>query len=199
MSAEKIGAIILAAGSSTRLGEPKQFLRYRGESLIRRTARAAREARCAPVVVVAGAAHRRIADELVALEVEIVHNEDWQRGIGTSIRCGVEACLSREPALTAIAILVCDQPALDARIVSALRAKSERGIAAAAYSGTLGVPAVFTSGYFPELRALADDYGAKRLLQSHAEDVTAVPFPEGAIDIDTPWDLRRLHDINLGT
>lgn len=189
MSAELVGAIILAAGCSSRLGQPKQLLQHHGQSLVRRAARAALDAGCAPVSIVVGAAP--IETELAELDVAIVRNDDWRRGIGTSIRSGVEACLAAEPGLSAIAILVCDQPALDAEIIAALRANSGRGIAAATYGGTLGVPAIFSRRYFPELRALPDDHGAKHLLQSRAHDVTAVPFPEGAIDIDTPADLRH--------
>ena len=188
------GAIILAAGSSSRLGEPKQLLRHRGQTLVERAAQAAVDAGCAPVCIVL--ANARIDSAVVDVKVRTL-NAEWPRGIGTSIRRGLEACLAADPALEAVAILVCDQPAVSGPIVAALReklAESARGMAAAAYSGTVGVPAIFSRKYFPKLRALPDDCGAKLLLQSYADDIAAVPFPDGALDIATPADLRRWHE-----
>jgi molybdenum cofactor cytidylyltransferase len=187
------GAVILAAGGSTRLGEPKQMLVHHGQTLVRRAALVALDAGCAPVCIVIG--DPRIAAAVAGLKMQIVGNAQWSRGIGTSIRCGVEACEIADPNLAAVAILVCDQPDMDARLITTLRkaiTESSRGIAAAGYSGTVGVPAIFSRHYFPKLRALPDDRGAKLLLQSHADDIVAVPFPGGALDIDTPADLHHL-------
>lgn len=195
MSVEKIGAIILAAGSSSRLGEPKQFLRYRGETLIRRAARAALTAGCSPVVVVAGAAHERIERELAELEVQVHHHAQWPRGIGSSIRAGVEHALLLQPSLEALVLMVCDQPRVTAEVLTALiraHADSQHPAAASAYAGTLGVPAIFARAHFQKLAALPDDDGAKHLLRALPDLITRVPFPEGSIDIDTPAD-SRLH------
>ena len=195
MSVEKIGAIILAAGNSSRLGEPKQFLRYRGETLIHRAARAALDAGCAPVVVVAGTAHERIERELAGLAAQVHHHAQWPRGMGSSLRAGVAHALLLAPSLDALVLMVCDQPRVTAEVLTALltaHADSPHPAAASAYSGTLGVPAIFARTLFPKLATLPDDDGAKHLLRALPDQITRIPFPDGSLDIDTPSD-SRLH------
>lgn len=192
---EKIGAIILAAGNSSRLGEPKQFLRYRGETLICRAARAALAAGCSPVVVVAGDAHERIAQELAELEVQVHHHAPWRRGIGSSLRAGVERALLITPSLDALVLMVCDQPHVTTEVLTALisaRSHTPQPAAACAYADTLGVPALFARALFPMLATLPDDQGAKHLLQALHDQTARVPFPHGSIDIDTPADARAI-------
>src|SRR5438045_3195305 len=86
-----IAAVILAAGASSRLGKPKQLLGFRGHSLLRRAAEAALSAGCQPVVVVLGACLEPSVRELAGLPVQVVENREWQEGIGSSVRTGVEA------------------------------------------------------------------------------------------------------------
>ncbi len=107
----KVGAIVLAAGGSARLGQAKQLLTYRGKTLVRRSAQAAIDAGCSPVIVVLGCERKKIASELRDLPVEIVSNEHWERGLGNSLRLGVEAAADCD----ALVILVCDQPHVSAR------------------------------------------------------------------------------------
>ena len=190
---EKIGAIILAAGSSSRLGEPKQFLQYRGETLIRRAACAALNAGCLPVVVVAGSEHHRIEEELADFEVVVHHHAQWQRGIGSSLRAGVAHALLLTPSLEALVLMVCDQPFVTAEILTSLiaaHAASRLAAAACAYSDTLGVPALFDRSLFPRLTALPDKHGARHLLRAISGEITQVHFPQGIVDIDTPVDFR---------
>ena len=106
----RVGALILAAGASSRLGVPKQFLLFQGETFLRRTAKAAIAARCEPIVVVAGDAVDRVRAELSELPVQVAVNESWQRGLGTSIKSGLAHLRSAAPNLHAVIILACDQP-----------------------------------------------------------------------------------------
>jgi molybdenum cofactor cytidylyltransferase len=187
----KIGAVILAAGNSSRFGRPKQLLQYRGESLVRRTARAALEAGCQPVAIVVGPEGRTIAAALHDLEVKLVPNESWQRGIGASIRRGVEALKECE----ALVILLCDQPHVSARLIrqlGAIHGETQKPVVASAYAGTLGVPVLFAREYFDRLLALGDEQGAKFLLAAEPDDVARVDFPKGEVDIDTTSDLENL-------
>jgi molybdenum cofactor cytidylyltransferase len=187
----KIGAVVLAAGSSTRLGEPKQLLFYQGQTLIRRAAAAALNAGCAPVVVVVGSERKKIAHSLRGLGIMILPNESWQRGIGTSIRIGVEALADRD----ALVILVCDQPYVGAAVIRQLIARHEetrKPMVASAYAGMLGVPALFVRDCFAQLLSLGDEQGAKALLIRRPNDVAQVDFPAGAVDLDTPEDWARL-------
>ena len=183
-----IGALILAAGGSSRFGEPKQFIQFEGETLLRRIVKAAHEAGCAPIVVVAGDSVDRARAELHDLPVQVVQNAEWRGGIGTSIKCGLAHL--RKTA-SAIVVLACDQPLVSAEIIGKLRDERRR-IVASSYAGTVGIPALFDSRYFDALGSLPNSAGAKSLIEVHRADVVIVPFPEGAIDIDTPADYEAL-------
>ncbi len=190
---EAIGAVILAAGGSTRLGQPKQLLTHHGETLIRRAACAALGAGCRPTVIVAGNEHEQISKELTGLDVQVRHHPHWERGIGSSIRAGVEEALLHQPPLDALLIIVCDQPFVSADLLLALisaRAKAGTKVAACTYSGTIGVPALFDRALFAALASLSDEQGAKAILSAIADDIARVEFTSGAIDIDTLADSR---------
>jgi len=189
----KVGAIVLAAGGSARLGQAKQLLTHGGEALVRRSAQVAIEAGCSPVIVVLGSERERIAAELHGLPVAIVENEKWERGIGSSLRAGVAAALDSD----ALIILLCDQPRVDAallRRLCAAQAGSGQPMVAAAYAGSLGVPALFTRSCFDRLLSLGDESGAKALLLARPGEVASVAFPAGTLDVDTPEDRRALCD-----
>ncbi|MEO5718245.1 MAG: nucleotidyltransferase family protein [Chthoniobacterales bacterium] len=189
----KIGAVILAAGSSSRLGQPKQLLQYEGRILVRRAAEAAFAAGCDPVAVVVGAEREKVAAALRDLAVLIVPNEDWAHGIGTSIRAGVARLREND----AVLLLVCDQLFLSADLLRRLiddQQKTQKPIAASAYAGTVGVPSLFTRACFAQLLSLGEEEGAKTLLTSPPNEVAQIDFPLGAIDIDTPGDFRALQD-----
>ena len=191
---EKTGAIILAAGSSSRLGHPKQFLTYEGKALLRRTVEAAAAAGCSPVIVVSGRDDSLIKDHLRGMEVLVVHNSQWQRGLGTSIRAGITHAQQFDPALDSILLLVCDQIHLTADLISLMRQTREeeqKPIVACRYAGSLGVPALFARVLFRQLQTLADASGAKELISQGENLVSGVSFPHGSIDIDTVEDEAR--------
>ena len=191
----KIGAVVLAAGGSSRLGQPKQLLTFRGETLVGRAFRAAAEAGCNPVVVVVGESGEAIRDELKSTSAVVVENPQWQRGLGTSIRRGLETIADR---VDAVALLTCDQPLVDAKVIISLLSTHEatgKPIVASRYAGTLGVPALFIRSCFESLLALPDNSGAKSLIEARATDVVSIEFEHGAVDIDTPEDFKRLNEI----
>ena len=192
---EKIGAIILAAGGSSRLGEPKQLLRFRGQTLLRRMVDVATAGGCSPVAVVVGAERDRVLAELAETREFLVENETWQRGIGNSIRAGLRGLLGAYPNLDAVILLACDQPLVDAKTIAGLSAthtETKKPIVASSYAETLGIPALFARAYFDELFVLDDDTGAKQVIFNHRKDVEEYLFPEGAIDIDTAADYEQL-------
>ena len=193
---QNIGAVILAAGGSSRFGQPKQLLLFRGKTLIRTIIDAACEAGCSPVVVVIGSDAEKIARELADMSVMEVRNTNWRRGIGSSIRSGVEALIARAPDVEAILLLVSDQPAVNARTIKGLVATHEatkKVIAASRYAGTLGVPALFDRSFFEELLSLDDETGAKSIILQNRERVAQFTFPKGAVDIDTWKDWEKLN------
>ena len=190
-----VGAIILAAGGSRRFGRPKQLLAFQSESLVRRSVRVAREAGIASVAVVAGESVDAIKGEVRETSATVVENQDWQLGLGTSIRCGLRHLRASVPDLEAVVIIACDQPFVDASTIDALLAEWKRSgkpIVASSYAGTLGIPALFDRSCFEMLLALPDASGAKALIESQPDQVAQIKFEQGAIDIDTPADFERL-------
>ena len=194
-SSKKIGAVILAAGGSSRFGQPKQLLPFRGESLVNRIIDSACEAGCSPVVVVTRSDDEKLYSGLDRAGVVIVQNQQWSRGIGSSIRCGLQALIDSSPDIEASVLLVCDQPAVDARVILQLIALHEttgRIIVASSYADTLGVPVLFTRLVFQELLSLDDEAGAKSIVLRNRECIASLSFPEGEIDIDTWKDWEKL-------
>jgi molybdenum cofactor cytidylyltransferase len=189
-AAPRVAAVVLAAGASRRLGQPKQLISIHGESLLHRTARLALEAGCSPVVIVLGHEAERLAVELSGLGVEPVVNASWSAGMGSSLACGVAAARRSRPEMDALLLLVCDQPRLTANHLRNLLDRQLFGsavITASAYGGGLGVPAVFAPSLLPELERVEGDRGARDLILRHGAD--AVDWPDGAYDIDLPEDL----------
>lgn len=189
------GAVILAAGSSSRMGTPKQVLRFRGESLLRRAVLAALDAGCHPVVVVTGANAELSRRELDGLGVREAFNPHWETGMASSVRTGVEGLLDADPEAAAAIFLLCDQPHVTAETVSDLVAahrETGRPVVASTYGGSFGVPALFSRPLFAELARLEGGAGAKQVIQRYAAEAFFLPFPSGEVDVDTPDDLTRL-------
>lgn len=191
-----IGLVVLAAGGSVRMGRPKQALlvpRQKTsddeEPLLRHAARAAVESAARPVVVVLGNAAESLTPQIADLPVHAVEHAGWARGIGSSIKVGLECLTALAPSINGVIVSVCDQPHLSAAVFSRL-GRAYRGsdavIVASAYAGAAGVPALFDRSVFPELQALGDRDGAQALILREPDRVVTVPFPLGAIDLDTP-------------
>lgn len=185
-------AIILAAGASTRLGQPKQLIRLGTETLLERAVRVALDAGCFPVVVVLGAEASRIRDGSNLREASVAVNDAWPEGMAASIKAGLEAVRT---ALTKVGagreiqgavLLVCDQPAVTAAHLRDLISHPDE-IAASEYAGRRGAPAYFPVSSFAALGQLTGDYGARELLR----DARAIPLPHGELDIDTPEALAE--------
>ncbi|HBB35242.1 MAG TPA: 4-diphosphocytidyl-2C-methyl-D-erythritol synthase [Cyanobacteria bacterium UBA8803] len=194
MNFTNIGLMILAAGASTRMGTPKQLLPYRDSTLIRHMAEAAIASVCQPIVIVLGANSEQIKPEISQLALQIVDNQQWAEGMSSSIRVGLATLNAINQNLEAVAIALCDQPFVSSqtldRLVEAYRF-TRKPIIASEYAGTLGVPVLFSRLLWPELVALKSTEGAKQLIQKYSHEVFKVPFPEGAIDIDTPKDYEE--------
>jgi len=191
----EVGIILLAAGGSSRLGQPKQLLPYEGRPLLRRAAETALASQCRPVIVVLGAEIPACSAALQGLPVEIVINEAWREGLASSIRAGLNYLELKNIRVAAAILSVADQPHLTATMLDLLveqRRFTGKKIVAAQYAGVPGPPALFAGSLFPELLKLAGDEGARRVLQAHPAEVALVPFPEGSLDVDTPADYEML-------
>ena len=190
---DNIGIIILAAGASTRLGQPKQLLVYEGKTLIQKITEVAINTGCQPVVVVLGAYAAKIEPQLNHFRVHIAFNEQWSTGMGSSLQCGLREMQAIAPNLDATIVMVCDQPFVSTDLLQQLvrgYQTSSCAIVASEYNGIVGVPALFDRTLFSELTTIAGDVGARRMIRHYQSRVLKIPFAEGAIDLDTPEDLK---------
>jgi molybdenum cofactor cytidylyltransferase len=191
-----VAAIVLAAGASRRLGQPKQLLQLDGESLLARAIRMANEAGASPVIAVLGAQFDAIRASIRPVQVICAFNKQWEKGIAGSIRAGLEAADSNASDSTGALLLTCDQPRLTAAHLRALldqfSAHGANAIVASHYAGSPGVPAVFPRSVFPDLCSLEGDRGARSLLANPQCPLIEIEFSGGEIDIDSPEDIAYL-------
>jgi molybdenum cofactor cytidylyltransferase len=196
----RVGVVLLAAGSSSRLGRPKQLLMHEGKTLVRRAAEAAVAAQCGPVVVVLGAQAKAVTAELTGLPVRTVQNADWGAGMGSSLRVGLRAldtedAIGASPPVDAALVMLCDQLRVDTGHLRALVeafTRTRASIVASSYEGTRGVPALFSRALFSELESLAPDQGARGIISREPSRMVEVALAGGGEDVDTAKDLTRL-------
>lgn len=194
-----IGIILLAAGSSSRLGQSKQLLLYKGETLLINAAKAAIQSGADYCVAVLGANDSKHKENISALDMPTIYNSQWQEGIGSSIKAGLSYLQSRQNEnLEAAVVMVCDQVYITAAHLQLLietYKKNKNSIVASSYNDTYGVPAVFDSKYFQDIKELKGEEGAKKIISQFKKVVNFVDFPGGAIDIDTLGDYEKIVNI----
>jgi len=189
---DKLFSVVLAAGKSSRFGALKQLAKYRGRTLTRGALDLARQATGERSLLVTGAQWGKVAADAFPAKGFFVRNDAFEEGIASSIACGVRAI---EQVADAVLIMLADQPMISAEHLQGMKAcwqASPSCIIASEFAHTAGPPIIFPVAYFPSLKALKGDRGARALLQHHAEEVIRVPFSDAAIDIDTQDDLERI-------
>lgn len=192
---KNIGLIILAAGQASRMGKPKQLLTYQGSSLVSHAVKTGLNSNCEPVIVVLGAYKEQIKPEIDKLPVQTVENSDWETGMSSSIRAGVNAINQSNSDLDSVIIALADQPLISEAVFNQLIKEyrdTKNKIIAAAYDDIVGVPALFDKNFFSELMNIEGDRGAKALIRKYRDEVLTIPIPEAAIDIDTKDDYQKL-------
>ncbi len=189
---DRLYAIVLAAGASTRFGSPKQLVRIGGRPLLHTMVSRTADVTGNALIVVLGAGAGELAPLLRHSPGSVVINRHWREGIASSIRLGV----ARLPATcTGVMLVLADQAAVtrdDLRRLAGTWRRRPTLIAAALYAGTTGAPAIFPRSSFPALAALRGDSGARVLLRRSADRVVRVPMPSAELDLDTPEDLLTL-------
>jgi molybdenum cofactor cytidylyltransferase len=184
--------LVLAAGASTRLGQPKQLVKLGGRPALHIVVSNAVAVAGNAVTVVLGAQAREMTHLLAHSPASVVVNRHWEEGMGSSLRFGVAAL---PPACDSVLVLLGDQVGVSAddlkRLASAWRGE-ESMIAASVYSQRVGVPAIFPRLCFPELAELRGDQGARFILERNSYRLVRVPMANAAIDLDTPEDLAAL-------
>ena len=193
-----VAAIVLAAGGSVRMGEPKQLLPFDGQPMVRRVVEAVCGAELDQVVVVTGAYADEVARALAGLPVEIVTSEAWSDGMSASLREGLGAL---RPEIQAALITLADQPALTSGMLQALVARyraTGASIVAPVCQGRRGNPVLFDQGLFAELLAVEGDQGGRAILTRYAAEVEQVEVDDPAVlfDVDTLQDYREAHRLS---
>jgi molybdenum cofactor cytidylyltransferase len=189
----KTGIIILAAGNSSRMGEPKQLMMYKNKTFLQHIIGEAKNANLDPVICVAGYQSELITKSITGMGVSIIYNERWRDGMGTGIATGIRQLLLSD--VDSVIMAVSDQPHVSAGLfgmMQALKEQSGKGIVASSYAGTLGTPVLFGKEYFNQLKSLSGNQGAKNIVKLNMSDVCPVEFEKGRIDIDTKEDYENL-------
>lgn len=190
-----IAALILAAGGSRRLGRSKQLEPWGSTTLLGHVIDLVETFPVDETWVVVGADLDRVVNEIGARQVGIIQNPDWESGLASSLRVGLDALTQLSKADGALVFLG-DQPAVRADVVTALIEKHRRSSAMAIvpkYRYTRGNPVLIDRALWPRLMSLEGDEGAQRLLQAHSEWVEEVWFDSlPPRDIDTQADVEEL-------
>jgi molybdenum cofactor cytidylyltransferase len=189
-----MGILLLAAGSSSRLGQSKQLLPVEGQTLLERSAKIAVASGVHKTIVVLGSNEATHREAIRNCPVEIIVNPEWQKGMGSSLKTGLRHLINSAPGTEAVLVMVCDQPRLETSHLQKLILEfgtSGKSIAASFYKNSPGVPAIFASNHFQELLNLDDQQGAKKIILQHRDNIALVDFPEGAVDLDTPEDYQN--------
>lgn len=191
-----IAAILLAAGESRRMGQPKPLLPFRGGTLIEHMARELARSEAGQVVVVLGHEAEHVRATLAGLPVRVAVNDEYRQGMLSSVRRGLR---SIPEASEAVLVGPVDQPGLTSGIVNTLIhawRSSGKGLAVPVYKGRRGHPLLFSARYVPEVLSGFDAVGLRGLLQRHADELLEVPFDDPAVlgDADTPEEYRRVID-----
>jgi CTP:molybdopterin cytidylyltransferase MocA len=185
--------VILAAGGSRRLGQPKQLLSVLGEPLLRRVVRTAADVLPDHLIVVLGSSAYDCVPVIKDCGVDIVVNPFWECGLAGSIRIGVER--AEEQGADSVLLLLADQPWLNSEVIRRFLDRMTGPtdlIISARYDGILGAPMMFGADWFPQLKNLEGDQGARNLVSREEGRVEVIDWSEGAIDLDTPEDLASL-------
>ena len=199
MSQEKPTAgIILAAGTATRFGQPKQLLRLKNKYLIEWVLDAALNSKLSRVVLVLGYAHQKILQALgektrhSKLHIEI--NPHYKKGQSRSLRIGLATLKSDFPALI---FLLGDQPMLNSATINTLLERfwsADKDICVPTYRGRRKNPAIFSRRFYDLLMDLEGDTGARQLIDDNPDQVLTLEIddPLYFFDIDTPQDFEKL-------
>ena len=191
-----VAAVILAAGGSRRMGTANKLLEDMGGiPLIQQAVNAALASRASRVIVVTGFEADRMADALAGSEVELALNPDWEQGLGSSLKAGLQAV--PESAAGAV-VMLADMPRVTADVIDMLidvfEVRGRKKICVPVFQGQRGNPVLWPRRFFPELLEVPGDKGGRGVLEKHPGGILKVDVgtPDIHFDVDGPDDLDRL-------
>jgi molybdenum cofactor cytidylyltransferase len=191
-----IAILILAAGAAKRMGSIKQLLAWADTTLLGHAVNMAKSSKAKETIVVLGANANAIASRLGKGEVQVVINENWASGMGSSVACGIEYIMGSGKKYDAVLISLADQPLIDTPYLDLMietASKVDQSIVATAYGKIPGVPALFGRQYFEILMALESEGGAKEVLNRFKSDIFMLDPGKKTLDIDTRADYEAFN------
>lgn len=195
-----VAGLVLAAGSSSRMGRNKLLLELGGETVIRRAVRAAVDGGLDPVVVVLGHEAERVRAELSGLPVRPVLNPDHARGVGTSLQVGVaEMPISA----AAIVVILADMPLVTASMIGAVVGQyraTGAPVVVSRYGETDAPPTLFDRSLFAELLSITGERSPKQVARRHEQEAALVAWPAEALrDLDVADDYQDIRALLAGS
>jgi len=190
-----ISAIVLAAGESKRMGQPKQMLAWQGKTLLQHVLGNLINSDADEIILVLGNEAETIRKSLPELPIRMVINRDYKQGMASSLRQGL---LVMDPKSEAFLVLLADQPGIGPEIINRVirgfqQANPQRGICRPVYRGLKGHPVLMGVQYRKEILQLQGDVGARQILMNHPLDILEIEVEQDLVvmDVDTPDEYRK--------
>jgi len=194
--AGRIAGVVLAAGTSTRMGQNKLLMELDGEPLVRRAVARAAKAGLDPLIVVLGHEADRVQSALDGLAYQPVVNADYERGVNSSLRAGIQAA-SASGARAAVVVLA-DMPFVTTAMLETLMQTYQQGsvpLVISDYDGVNAPPMLYDRSLFGEL-AMSEGQGCgKHVVKKHRHEAASASWPAEALtDLDEPQDFQRVRE-----
>ena len=189
-----VAGVVLAAGTSTRMGQNKLFMELEGEPLVRRVVARAAAAGVDPLIVVVGHEADRVKQALDGISYTPVFNAEYERGVNSSLRAGIHAA-SETPAQAAVVVLA-DMPFVTTEMIATLLGKYRRGdapLVISDYEGVNAPPMLYDRSLFDELSVPEGHGCGKQVVKRHRQEAESATWPAEALtDLDRPEDYERV-------
>lgn len=194
----KTAVLLLAAGSASRMGEPKQLLKWKNTTILENAIQVASQLKVEQTVVVLGAHYETIISNINKGNHIVVKNKYWDQGLGNSIAFGVRYIQESFTEIENILIMLADQPLIDFNFLNRMVEQhilNENQIVCTAYKNKkLGVPAIFNKLFFEELMQLNSDKGARNILKKYSEELIYINGGDLIQDIDTMDEYKTIYN-----
>lgn len=196
----KLAVLILAAGNASRMGFPKQLLRWKSTNLLQHSINSVKELNADFLFLVLGANYEKITSQIDTDDIAVLQNDHWKEGLGTSIAFGINHINLLHPEIDHVLIMLADQPLIDVQYLKSLLktySKSKHKITCTLYhENRFGVPAIFSKTYFEDLSRLNGDKGAKQMLEKYNDNLLYVDGKNVSVDVDTMIDYETLYKMH---